>query len=341
MNPSPRSVASGDSAARRMARAATAAGISPFPAQRHALTELGTLADDILAGRTPTTGLYLRGPVGAGKTWLADLFVGVLGDGVARRVHAHALLLDLGAGLFRRSITGHTDGPRLAVDEIVGDARVLVLDELHAEDAGDARLLTVLFARMAERCIPLVVTSNQHVDELMADSPWRHTMLEGIALLTAGTRDVLVDDGRDHRVGSPATDDGFRRGRWMHEEPRARAASTVSSGPRSFDVVSTDGALTMTFSQLCEVETAPMDYAEWIRRFDHWVILDVPPMRHASPSARQRLLTAIDMLVDADVRTDIRSALSRADFLATAVAPVDGRAGLDRFVSRLNLLTEG
>ena len=340
MTPSPTTATADSGAAARMARAANATGITPLPAQRRALAALGTLADDVLAGRAPATGLYLRGPVGAGKTWLADLFVAALGDGIARRVHAHALLLDLGAALFRHSVAGHADGPRRAVDDIVGDARVLVLDELHAEDAGDARLLTVLFARIAERRIPLVVTSNQRADELMADSPWRHTMLEGIALLTAGTRDVLVDDGRDHRVGATATAAGFRRGRWVHEEPRARSTSTVTSGSRTFEVVSTAGALTMTFAQLCEVETASMDYAEWITRFDHWGILDVPPMGHASPSARQRLLTAIDMLVDADVRTDIHSVLSRREFIDSAVAPVDGRAGLDRFVSRLNLLTE-
>lgn len=326
----------------RMRVAAEREGIVLAPSQQRALVAVAALATAPAAHDLATPrGMYLHGPVGSGKTWLVDRFVEALAPHDVTRVHARPYLTELGAEIFRRASAGDGEAAASAVDEVLRGARFAIIDELEAHDAGDARLLALTFRRLAERGVALVVTSNHRADELMADSPWRHTMLDAIAALKRDTAEFLVDDGVDHRLGAAASVDGFRSGQWIQHQPSDdRPTVTVESGGRRFDAFHVGEHFEISFAQLCEAPTASVDYIDWIDRFARWRIVDVPPLPAASPGARQRFLTLIDMLVDADVCTDIVSTVSLTEFAATAIAPIAGRQGHARLVSRLRLLDE-
>jgi cell division protein ZapE len=55
-----------------------------------------------------------------------------------------------------------------------------------------------------------------------------------------------------------------------------------------------------TFNDLCEQPTAVMDYLELCRRFDHWIIDDLPELDERSIAAQQRFINLIDVLYDQD-----------------------------------------
>ena len=91
--------------------------------------------------RTPA-GVYLHGPVGRGKTWLADVLLGQLpGEGV-RRLHAYDAARQLHREFARQS--GSPGATDRAIDVLLDGVRLLFLDELHAHDPGDAMLLSRL-----------------------------------------------------------------------------------------------------------------------------------------------------------------------------------------------------
>ena len=75
-----------------------------------------------------------------------------------RRTHFHAFFRRLHDGMFRRQ--GRPDALGGALDELLGDCRLLCFDEFHVHDIGDAMLITRLFRELFGRKITLVCTSN-------------------------------------------------------------------------------------------------------------------------------------------------------------------------------------
>ena len=72
--------------------------------------------------RRQPAGLYLHGPVGAGKTWLVDVLLAQLPQATYRRVHVYAAARALHAGIAARS--GQPGAQDAASADVVGGARL-------------------------------------------------------------------------------------------------------------------------------------------------------------------------------------------------------------------------
>ena len=72
--------------------------------------------------RRQSRGIYLHGPVGAGKMWLVDVLLDQLPQGAYRRVHVYAAARALHAGIAARS--GQWGALDAAIDEVIGGARL-------------------------------------------------------------------------------------------------------------------------------------------------------------------------------------------------------------------------
>ena len=72
--------------------------------------------------RRQPRGIYLHGPVGAGKTWLVDVLLAQLPQGAYQRVHVYAAARALHAGIAARS--GQWGALDAAIDEVIGGARL-------------------------------------------------------------------------------------------------------------------------------------------------------------------------------------------------------------------------
>lgn len=295
-------------------------------------------------------GVYLHGPAGRGKTWIADAFFRHAPVDARQRVHFHGFLEELHRAIFaRRTAARPTPGEperdavpdvvAAAIADAVGPVRLLVFDEFHVHDPGDARLLTLLLQHLFDRGIAVVATSNYAPEELLPSPIWHHIFEPGIALLRERMDVVQLGGARDYREGAIARD-GFAAGQWIlseraDERPPGESARLEVRG-RGFDVVATHAdKLVLTFAQLCEVPTSPIEYLDWASRYARWTVWDVPSLDDVAPPGRQRFVNAVDVLADRGVAVTFVSSLPLEAFIASAAA-----AGPDamRLTSRMRLL---
>lgn len=297
-------------------------------------------------------GVHLHGPAGRGKTWSADLVVASaerLGARV-RRMHFHRFLDDLHRAVHRHRADPpeHDRAVEAALDELVGETDLLLFDEFHVHDAGDAHFLTRLLRRtVVSGRTTLITTSNYPPEDLLPNPLWHHLMEPGIALIRERMEVLDLDDGVDHRLRegeSSARPAGFAAGGWLAPEaladvgltaPTAGEAGVVRLGGRAFEVLARrETELWLSFAQLAEAPLSTREMLQWAEQFRCWVIVDVPRLDTVDEEAQQRFIHAVDILADQEVTTWFVSEVSRERFLASA----GPRPDAFRMVSRLALL---
>ena len=139
------------------------------------------------------------GPVGRGESWLMDGFFRSADLQDLRRTHFHAFFRRLHDGMFRRQ--GRCLGG--ALDELLGDCRLLCFDEFHVHDIGDAMLITRLFRELFGRKITLVCTSNYAPRQLLPNPLYHERFLPAIRLIETRMEVLEVTGARDYRTISP------------------------------------------------------------------------------------------------------------------------------------------
>lgn len=275
-------------------------------------------------------GVYLHGPVGRGKSFLADALFDVV-PGPKKRVHFHAFFRELHARISERL---HRRGAvEKAVEELVGKAEVLAFDEFHLHDVGDAMLMTRLLEVLRRRRVMIIATSNHPPDGLLPNPLYHDHFLPGIALLKELADVVELDGPTDYRHlhGTP---------RSRFETGEIRGHAEVPTAPVELDVhgraitaLGVEGSrVWFDFGDLCEKPTSTHDYLALAARFDDWVLVGVPRMSTCGREAQQRFANVVDILVDADVRLTLVS--------DHALAEIIGGDALDlaRTASRLELI---
>ena len=321
-----------------VAAAAERAGFTLDPEQERAIEQvLGA------TGR----GVYLHGPVGRGKTWLADAIVaGQAADTRVLRVHFHGFLAELNAAIFR-----HGFDAAAALDELLGEVDLVHFDEFHANDVGDATLLARALDALLSRPLSLLITSNDAPEGLLPSPQFHELFRPSIERIRAELTVVAMGGDHDYRRSDPDAArgrSGFASGAWVIEP----GAGSVTAAPPTHELTvngrpllvlaATDpdsprGALRVGFAELCEGPTAPIDYAVLAERFPSWELTGIPDAAEMRPSAAKRFANVIDVLVDRDVRLVARAATPRS---ALARAP-ELPSGSARMLSRLALLRAG
>ncbi|GAA2636426.1 MULTISPECIES: cell division protein ZapE [Streptomyces] len=336
-------------------QAAARRGFSVAPAQEAAVERLARLAGDLARPAwtfpRPPRDLYVWGPVGRGKSWLVDTFYEGLPGGRKRRLHFHDFFRRLHDGVTRPgSRRGGQSAVDSALDELIGDSRVLVFDEFHAHDAGDAMLIARLFRTLLDRRITLVTTSNYPPTGLMPD-PLYHHLFEPTIQLIEERMDVLdvtgpvdfrrlavsrsQDGGRRFATGLclPPGDPGLEALGLTHPVPAD--ATTVQAHLRELPARAVRGDLVwFDFDALCEDATGVPDYLALAEQFPTLVLDGVPPLAEASADGRQRFANLVDVACDRDVRL----VLIGADPLTALPAGEALTRDLDRTASRLAML---
>lgn len=114
-----------------------------------------------------TTGAYLYGGCGCGKTVMLDLFFRTLPTSVpARRLHYHEFIRDA-----LRMMQGHPPGSNVydrMAESMASHFRILLIDELLVTHVSEALLIKNLFRHLWSRGVTIVVTSNYKHSELYA-----------------------------------------------------------------------------------------------------------------------------------------------------------------------------
>jgi cell division protein ZapE len=293
-------------------RKACAQGYTLSHSQQRVIDRMAQHARSLLeAGAKNLPGLYLHGAVGRGKSWLLDGFFQAVPLAQKQRLHFHEFFARLHQGMFDHR--EQPDALASTLDELLSDCRVLCFDEFHVHDIGDAMLITRLFKALFRRGILLLVTSNYPPEGLLPN-PLYHARFKPVIDLI-NTRMQVMEVGGPHDYRSQARTHAqqlFTQGQyiWPATPAQRRAANvpatdapaiSLSVGTRHLPARYCEGrTVGFTFSDLCDQPTAVMDYLELCRRFDHWIIDQLPNLGDCSIATQQRFINLVDVLYDQD-----------------------------------------
>jgi cell division protein ZapE len=296
--------------------------IDPDPAQEAVLPEFERIVEGLARpakrgffrrAPEPPRGLYLWGGVGRGKSMLMDLFAGAL-QVPARRVHFHAFMQEVHAGMAEARAQGVDDAVKPVARAISDEIRCLAFDEMQITDITDAMIVGRLFEQLFGAGVVVVATSNRPPDDLYKDGLNRALFLPFIDQLKA--RMVVwelageTDYRQDRLAGSPVyftPADAEARAQidaiWEGLTGGETAPLTLRVKGR--DVVLPEfhnGVARARFFDLCGQPLGPADYLAIAEAVRLLVIDDIPRLSRSNFNEAKRFVTLVDALYEAKVR---------------------------------------
>lgn len=318
--------------------------LSPDKRQRMVIERLDQLADQLIerhgwtggrkglfrrrAWTRPEQGLFIWGGVGRGKTFLMDLFVDSLPDGIAERLHFHRFMNLVHGRL--TALQGKEDPLDAIADEFARRTKVLCFDECFVSDITDAMVLGTLFDALFRRGVSLVTTSNIEPDDLYKGGLQRDRFLPAIALIKMHCEVFHLDSGTDYRLrtlehaqlyyspcDSRAINAIWQSVQALVPEATQREDAFVELNRRRVAVqfVSED-LVWFDFDVICGQGRASPDYIEIAKVYNTVVMTGVPRLSKAGDDAARRFLHLIDEFYDRSVNL-ILGADARLDDLYT------------------------
>ena len=274
----------------------------------------------------PPKGLYLWGGVGRGKSMLMDLFVASLHGIPVRRVHFHAFMQEIHAGLHKARQANIEDALAPVAAEVARTVRLLAFDEMQITDITDAMLVGRLFEALFVGGVTVVTTSNRHPDELYKNGLNRQLFLPFIQLIKERMYVRELVSPNDHRQGRlqgmevyftpigpasrAAVDSVWRDLTGGPAEPLALVVNKREVVLPAFR----NGVARATFYELCGKPLGPADYLAIAQAVRVLVLDDIPRLSRSNFNEAKRFVTLIDALYEAKVRL-IASAAAVPDML--------------------------
>jgi cell division protein ZapE len=252
---------------------------------------------------------------------LMDMFFAACAVKRKRRAHFHQFMLDvhdrLNAYRTKLKYGGAIGGDPIhrTADDLSEQAWVLCFDEFHVTDIADAMILGRLFARMFERGVVVVATSNVEPDELYKDGLNRALFLPFIGLLEQRMDVLRLDARTDFRMekligvkvwhvpadaaADRALDAAWRR---LTAGRDGQPLDLIVKGHQLRVPRAAMGVARFGFHDLCERPLGAADYLRIAHEF-HTVVIDrVPVMDFANRNEAKRFIALIDTLYDVGVK---------------------------------------
>ena len=294
----------------------------------------------------PVMGLYLWGGVGRGKSMLMDLLVEALpvqADAI-RRVHFHAFMQEVQAGLEAARKSDARDAIAPVVEQIAARTRLLCFDEMQITDIADAMIVGRLFQGLFQRGVAVVTTSNRVPEDLYKNGLNRQLFLPFIAMIRDRLDVVELESPLDHRLGR-------LRGEPVWFTPLGPAAArameaawdslTHCAEPEELSIpvmgrrvvlpAFAGGVGRIGFDALCGDARGPADFLAIAGAVEALMIDAIPLLGRDNYDKAKRFVTLIDALYEAKVRL-VASAAGEPEAL---YPQGEGSFEFERTVSRL------
>ncbi len=259
-------------------------------------------------------GLYLYGGVGRGKSMLMDLFFESAPVAKKRRVHFHAFMQEVHAGITKARQEYAKDPIEPVAARIADGAALLCFDELQIGDITDAMIVGRLFDKLFARGVVIVATSNRHPDDLYKDGLNRQLFVPFIERIKERLEVFHLVSDTDYRQNKLAG------GKVYFSPLNARARNDMDAAWEVFAVckgkplvlkvqgrevrlpLHCEGVARASFADLCE---APLGAADYLAIAEEVVILlldNVPLLSREQAGPAKRFVTLIDALYEAKTR---------------------------------------
>jgi cell division protein ZapE len=253
---------------------------------------------------------------------LMDLFVETL-DGVPkRRVHFHAFMQEVHAGMHAARQRGVDDAIAPVAADVVKDLRLLALDEMQITDITDAMIVGRLFQALFEGGVTVVTTSNRVPDDLYKDGLNRNLFLPFIELIKE--RMVVhelaspTDYRQDRLAGSPSyftpvnAETRAEMNAIWDDLTRGKAAplTLTVKGRKVVIPKFHNGMARAPFHDLCGQPLGPADYLALADSVRLLMLDDIPTLGRSNFNEAKRFVTLIDALYEARVRLICSAAAS-------------------------------
>lgn len=272
-----------------------------------------------LKRRPAVKGLYIWGGVGRGKSMLMDLFH-EFSPVPARRVHFHAFMQEVQAGIHEARKNGVEDAIQPVIAQVAADVKLLCFDEMQISDIADAMIVGRLFEGLFAQGVTVVTTSNRAPIDLYKDGLNRQLFLPFIDLiqkkLTVHHLHSPVDYRQGRLQGTPVyfspIDDAVRTSiddiwndlaHGAHDELVLKVKGRDVVLPRFVNAMAR-----ADFWDLCGQMLGPADYLAIAEVTKLLILENVPHLSRKNFNEAKRFVTLIDALYEAKVRLVVSAA---------------------------------
>ncbi|UXX82127.1 cell division protein ZapE [Roseovarius pelagicus] len=290
----------------------------------------------------PPKGLYIWGGVGRGKSMLMDLFAASV-DVPCRRVHFHAFMQEVHAGMHAARQAGREDALAPVAEKIIADVRLLAFDEMQITDITDAMVVGRLFEALFAAGVVVVSTSNRVPDDLYKHGLNRQLFLPFIKQIKERMVVHHLQSPTDYRQDRIAGSQTYFAP--VNAETRAEIEAiwqdltdgqaephTLIVQKREVEIPAFhNGVARASFYDLCGKSLGPADYLALADAARVLVLENIPQLSRSNFNEAKRFVTLIDALYEAKVRL-ICSAAAAPEYL---YVEGEGTFEFERTASRL------
>jgi len=267
----------------------------------------------LLIPKQTIQGLYITGPVGAGKTYMMDLFYQYLPN--TRKLRAHFLHFMQQIDQKLRFLQGQSDPIRQIAKDLAKQAQVICIDEFMVQDMAHAMILGELLQALFALNVVLVATSNTKIEDLYQNGMNRERFLPAIALLHQHCDEINLHSAIDYRLGKPVhlhayiyplTDQNTQilKQQFMNLAGALSSEHAISVQSRLIPVVLlSQTVIWFDFTTICGMPRCQLDYIELAERFHTIFVSNIPKLSDTEATTGVVLfMQLVDVLYDRGIR---------------------------------------